>query len=83
VRTSGGTFQCAICGLKVGTYGRFQHYNKHVREGTMTKRVARNGSRWEFYKAPDREALATKLRELRQLTLNEQMKGMDGIAKIS
>lgn len=34
-----------------GNTGRFQHYNRHVREGRMTKKVANSG-RWEFYVVP-------------------------------
>lgn len=49
MRTSGGRFKCPICGDEVGSHGRYQHYNRHVREGRMTKRVANSG-RYEFYK---------------------------------
>jgi len=48
MRTSGGIFRCVVCGQDVGSYGRYQHYNKHVREGIMEKKVANSG-RWEFY----------------------------------
>lgn len=49
-RTSGSQFKCVVCWAVVGTYGRYQHYNKHAREGTMIKKVAPSG-RWEFYVA--------------------------------
>lgn len=47
-RTSGGRFICPICNTEVGTYGRFKHYDKHVREGKMFKKVGNR--RWEFYR---------------------------------
>lgn len=47
MRTSGGTFRCPVCKAVIGTYGRWQHYNKHVKEGKMTKRAG--NARWDFY----------------------------------
>jgi tRNA(Ile2) C34 agmatinyltransferase TiaS len=46
-RTSGGQFKCPVCGETVGTYGRYQHYNRHVKEGKMTKEA--KAARYEFY----------------------------------
>jgi len=42
-----GSFKCSVCGETVGNTERYQHYNRHVREGKMIKKVG--WRRWEFY----------------------------------